>query len=340
MASYKQLYDYYVANVADPSEPQGDAWNNNFNAWTNDLQNALGVTNWDEIPASEIGNFEYQGGTSNAVPLEQYLLGNVVDRYVTPDVAADAGRQAQGQDILSRVNSGIDQALSVNGQALDGSRLAAEYDMANQTDAARRAALQPLLDSRTAAAETASAGVNQGLESERDRILAEDALKGFYGGSSLNDANLLRATIGARQNAAQIMAGANVANAGDTRTIGDDTARQRNLYFDSDYGRRLDAALRIPALEGGRLTAATAADNYGQSGINRSLGLLNWFSNQTPAPTVSPYFQQADQRGADIAGLGAGLVGSGLQLAAARNWGSTAPRMTSAGAVGNLTASG
>lgn len=341
MATYQQLLNYYVSNVADPSAPRNDAWNDNFNQWTSDLQSALGVNSWDDIPADQIGNFEYQGGTSNSVPLEQYLLGNVIDRYVTPDINNDAARQAQGQDILSRVNAGIDQAVDINGQAIDGNRLAAEYDMANQTDAARRAALQPLLDARTAAAETAQAGVNQGLESDRDRIAAEDALKGYIGGSSLNDANMLRATIGARQNAAGIMAGANVANAGDTRTIGDDTARQRNLYFDADYQRRLDAALRVPGLQLGRLSAATAADDYGQSGINRSLGLLNWFSNSAQAPQVSPYYQQADQTGADIAGLGTGLVGSGLQLAAARNWGQTASsfRSPAAGAVGNISAS-
>lgn len=314
---------------------------------------------------NKTGQYSADGGaTGDAVPLEQDLLQRTLQDYIYPDLALDPSRVAEANGIKDRVNAGIDQALAVNRDSLDGTRLRQEYGQAGDTrtrltdstnveagslrdaldkmDKQRRDALAPLLAARTNEAETAVAAVNQGLESERDRLTAEQAMQGFYGGSSMDDASQVRATIAARQAAAQLLGQAGVANATDTRGIGDDTARSgfdisgrqaagvknatdtetnmRQGYFDNDYTRRLDAALRVPGLESSRFGAMTAADSMRNTGLNRSLGLLDWFSGGSAPPSSQPYYQQPSQSGSDLAGLGTGIFQGAINVGNANKW--------------------
>lgn len=261
------------------------------------------------------------GTQATDVPVEQALLSSTLQDYVFPDIQGDPARRAEAAAIMARANAGIDSALSLNNQSIDGSRLNAEYANADQAAAARLAALAPLNAARITSAETAGAGINQALETERDRITADQATQGFYGGSSLADAARVRATIAARQSAAGVLGNARVANAGDVAQVGNDQARMRSGYFDSNYTRALDAALRVPGLESGRLDLATRADQYGQSGMNRAQHLLDWFTlPNAVAPQVQPYYQQPLNTGNDLGGLGTGLVGGALSYARANNY--------------------
>lgn len=298
------------------------------------------------------------------VALEQDLLERVMRDYVYPDLAADAGRRAEAAGHVNSFNRGLDEAIAASRPYVDGRRLAEEYAMADETgrrleaavnaEAAgqvgaidrlhtdRVAALDPLAKERIRAADTLVAGINQSLESERDRLTAEAAAKGFVGSSSAEDAALLRATIGARQDAASTMGAAKVANATDRRGLFDETARGRastefgrlagvrgsadattgfrKEYFDGDGARRLDIAFRLPSLEAQRLTMMGAADELGRSGLQRSLQALDWFSGQPTMPTYSMFQQQASQVGRDIAGLGAGITGAAINFGNANKW--------------------
>jgi hypothetical protein len=328
---------------------------------------------------------EGEGAEGPVVPAEQALLETVLNDYVFAGIDGDKDRQAEAAAILKRINAGIDNALAVNNEVLSGQRLQDEYDMADTTggklatsandeattlraaladlDTQRRTALDPLLAERLAAAETSGAAVRQGLESERDRITAEQAMGGFYGGSSLTDGAMTRASIAAQQQAAELLGGAKVANATDVRGIGDDTARAgfdisgrqasgvrgaadyttnlRQNYFDADYPRRLNAAFAVPGIEGTRFTFGNQADDYGQTGLRRGLQLLDWFSGGGQAPAVSPYQETASQAGNDLAGLGTGLVSSGFNWLAANrkpaatSWGTwNAPQSNYATSIG------
>lgn len=107
-----------------------------------------------------------------------------------------------------------------------------------QLETERTAALQGLNDARLAAAEGRVTGINQGLQSERDRIAAEQAAKGYVGGSAAQDAAMTRATIGARGAAAQAIGDAKVANATDSRSLGDEIAGARFSISGNDATER------------------------------------------------------------------------------------------------------
>lgn len=108
-----------------------------------------------------------------------------------------------------------------------------------QLEGERQAALKQLTDARLAAAEGLVTGINVGLESERDRLTAERAAQGYVGGSSMDTTNMLRATINARQAAAETVGSARVANAGDARALGDEIAGTRfNITGNDATARR------------------------------------------------------------------------------------------------------
>lgn len=109
-------------------------------------------------------------------------------------------------------------------------------------DTERRAAMAPLEAERVAAARTLSAGVNQGLETERDRLAAAMAEKGYVGSSTFEEAALARAALEARQKSAETMAQATLANATDRRGIGEDTAQGRFSISSRDATGRRGAA--------------------------------------------------------------------------------------------------
>jgi hypothetical protein len=373
---------------------------------------------------------QYGGGNQQTMPLEQDLLGRVVNDYLYPDMERDAARREQAAAVEAEFNRGIDGAIQAYQPALNGDRLREEYAMSDDvtarlaaavnaeaagrlgavnstaagrlgavnaqadgrviavnTDAdgrlvavnteadGRLSALSPLADARLRLADTMTSGINQSLEFERDRQVAENAKRGFVGNSSLEDAALMRATLGARQNAAETMGGARISNATDVRDVEfsrlggvkdvefgrldgtrgaefsrlddvrgvefsrlDDTqglefdrlegvrgaadtgTRFRKDYFDNDFTRRIDAAVKVPSLTAQRFGVMGAADDFGQSGLKRGLGLLDWFAGTSQAPRFDTFQTTASQYGQDLAGLGAGVTGAAISVGNANNW--------------------
>ena len=130
-------------------------------------------------------------------------------------------------DQLQRERTGALDTMSAERRtALDAQTAQLRAGLAT-LETERRAALQELTGARIAAAQSQVTGINQGLQFERDRITARNAEQGFIGGGGMEDAALARATIGARQGAAEAMGGARVANAGDSRALGDEIANTR-----------------------------------------------------------------------------------------------------------------
>ena len=92
-------------------------------------------------------------------------------------------------------------------------------------------------------------------------------------------------------------------------------------YFDNAYTRGQGALLSRPGLSTNLAGTLTSLGNYGQSGLNRSLGALNWWAgNQGTPPTIGTTPAVVDNSGNDIAGLGAGLLGSALNIGNSKNW--------------------
>ncbi len=107
-----------------------------------------------------------------------------------------------------------------------------------QLETERKAALEQLTSARVAAANAEVTGINQALQSERDRITARSAEQGFIGVGSTEDAAMARASMGARQGAAQTMGAARVANATDSRALGDEIAGTRFSITGNDATAR------------------------------------------------------------------------------------------------------
>ncbi len=349
-------------------------------------------------------------------------------------------RQALTTQIATQQRD-LEQSITTQRQALQD-QIAALGNAADAESQAKRASLNteiqaltaaqaPLNAARSAAAELQATAVNVGLQRTQDQLTADNARAGFVGGSTAQDNALNRSTIDARQQAAQAVGNANVANASDTRDIGvrgatgqrsiaDALAEaQRNItgqgatgnaalttagavgrqqlgdlgavgqagitnqtalsragigafgantaaanattgadqgrsiadalaqgqygltstnalntlaaqqqgaaaratYYDNDYNRSLSAALAPGQIATGLAGGLTALDNYATSGLNRSLGTLNWWStNQATPPTQGALATNANQSGNSLSNLGAGLFGAGLNLGAANQW--------------------
>ena len=177
----------------------------------------------------------------------------------------DVNRKAALAEQIAKLNSGSDALTesSLAALAQETASLGAAFDV---SAAARERNLGVLEGTRLEAAQGQVTGINLGLERTRDELAARAATQGYVGNSSMGDANLVRATVGARQNAAGVVGDVNVQNAGDRRTLGDTIAGQRfDLAGRDATGRRTlatDGAGRtFEILQGGAADGRTIADD-------------------------------------------------------------------------------
>lgn len=218
-------------------------------------------------------------GQDNVQPLEQDLLGQVVDRGYA-DLARDPARRDEYEAYLRTLQPAYDNNAQLANDIAGGGMLTGEQNalgvstaqqLANLQEqlgtmgpaqqaetlrkiqdleayrtgvtgnidadiAARQAGLDPLKAQRLNAAGTAEAAVNLGVQSAQDDAQAQDALKGFVGGSSTLDQALARAAITGRQQAAGIRGDATVANATDQYGLDTYGAGQRRTLADTYSG--------------------------------------------------------------------------------------------------------
>lgn len=142
----------------------------------------------------------------------------------------DASQKAALAQQIATQQQDLEQSIATQRQALQD-QIAALGTAATADAAAKRASLEqeiqgltaaqaPLNAARVAAAQMQVTAINAGLQSTQDQLTAKNALAGYVGGSSGQDAALARSAIDARQNAAIALGSANTANATDTRDIG------------------------------------------------------------------------------------------------------------------------
>lgn len=359
-------------------------------------------------PDSQQGFLDFQTtGAGSAVPTEQALYQSIYDQYVLPDMARDAERRAEADRILANYGASLDGSRRTIAGIYDGSILNEEYaasqralneqtaaletqiaslrgnlDTESQARAAAlttqlaelRAAQDPLNQARLDAARSQATAINVAGETTLDNIRAQQAQRGYVGGSSGDSAAIARALALSRQNAAAQVGTARVTNAtddanisrfganenraladytsggirqigdysaGEVRNVNDANSQRRLAYFDNDVARRL-AALSLPAeAVSQEFNLRNLADDYGQSGARRSLDLLNWFKLGTSAPASSdPYYQNPLSNGGEA--LGASLIGLGGNIASANNWWATpkTPTASTATSTGGSTING
>lgn len=104
---------------------------------------------------------------------------------------------------------------------------------------------------------------------------------------------------------------------------------QKNAYFDQDYTRQQGTALTLPSLTTNYTNSVGALDQYRNAGLNRGLDTLQWWAGggQAPSAQTAQYNAYVDQSGANIAGLGTGLLGAAVNIGNSKNWWQT-PKTT------------
>lgn len=179
-----------------------------------------------------------------------------------------AKQQNLETSIASQQASLTQQVADLQGNA--SAAAAARRQALEQQIAELTAAQAPVSEARLRGAEALTTAINIGLEGTRDQLKADAAREGFVGGSTMQDANLVRATIGARQQAAQAGAQARTENAVDTRAIGQLGAGGRYSIADAfagqtnaiqDFGATGRGTLRT-----GLATGTQAIGDYGATG--------------------------------------------------------------------------
>lgn len=398
-----------------------------------------------------------QGNLNAELSQKSAALANQVTSLINNLGVLDQTQKAALMEQIAATKQNLETSIASQKQNLT-TEVAALRGAADANSVARRAALEqelagltaaqlPLNQARLDSANALTTGINLGLQTTNDQLTADRAKQGYLGSSTFDSANLARAAIGARQQAAQVMGGAREANAGDMRTIGARGATEgRNLaneyadnlmaisgreatggrslsdilaqgtqqigdtgaaglatiknntgvstaninnaganqtyadatggasdlralldalakggagiagttstqqqaardqgtiakqgYFDNAYTRGQGAILSRPGLSSTLTSTLTGLDNYGSTGLNRALNTLNWWSgNGQAAPTTGYVPTQANNTGNDIAGLGAGLLGSALNIGNSAGWWQTPKKTNTTGAVDNF----
>lgn len=114
------------------------------------------------------------------------------------------------------------------------------------------------------------------------------------------------------------------AEIGSSRSVAQQGARDasttaRQGYFDNAYTRGLQGTLARPGMSATLTNTLTGLDNYANTGLQRALGTLDWWSTNSGTPPTPGFVPvQPSQSGNDLAGLGAGLVGSAFNMWNAR----------------------
>ena len=151
--------------------------------------------------------------------------------------------------IASQYQPMIDQARGTLGDVFSG----------NMTRA-RLGYLQPVQQARTAMAKAGAQGIDTALAERINTLNAAERKKGYTGTGLFAQRQLLNSTIGARQAAAQGLAGATLQNAMDTRGV-QDQGLQNQLAYMNMPGQLAQQAFALQAMPGQQVAQnfATAA---------------------------------------------------------------------------------
>lgn len=234
-----------------------------------------------------------------------------------------AGREATGGRELADYLAGVERDIGVRG-ATGASDIANEaantrFDITSRGATGTRT-LEDILaegargigDREAAARAGIAATTGQNLMNVRNA----GATQGYQ--DQVMGSTQLRALL---DSLAQGQAGITTTRTQQQQEARDTGTRAKQGYFDNAYTRGQGALLTRPALASSLAGTLSDLGNYGTTGTRRSLDLLNWWNTNTGTPPTGSYVPvQADTQGNDIAGLGAGLLGAGLNYGNANSW--------------------
>jgi len=222
--------------------------------------------------------------TANLDTLDATQKATLAEQIAATQQNLETSITAQQQNLATEIES-------LRGAA-DAQSLARKTALQAEIDGLTSAQV-PMAEARLASANALNTAVNLGLESTQDAMTAQRAKQGYLGSSSFSDAALARASIGARQQGAQVMGQAREANAGDLRSINARAATEGRGLADQYANTLFDITGREAT--GGRTLAdllATGTQTIGDTGAagtaaiknntaNNLFGINNAGANQT-----------------------------------------------------------
>ena len=355
----------------------------------------------EPIMLDEIRTYQEE---KNGTALEKDLLDRTLDDYLYPSLEEDKVNQAKFKEVLESYQPAIDanrqlvtdlatedgttghsvlasqelanleEALATSKGAIDTRQQSknanldealAEYLGAIDTrESDKLGDLDPLLQARLDSAEGLATSASLGEQAARDQIVADLASQGYFGGSSYSDGQLARASIAARQTAANALGSAREANAADVLNVNNEAtdstydartgittkrlgvndeaadslfdttsfgADQRLAYLDADNKRRLSNRETPITLAQDEIDLKTSADDAGWAGLKRGLNVLNWWklSQADGGGDVTAAPNTVDTTTSAAGAIGPSLVNAGLSIAQSKNLWQKQPTKTS-----------
>lgn len=253
--------------TGQPTSANLDAQRANADATSAAITGAAEAAAQSQLAALQTSVAQIQGNLSGALADRAAALQQAIGAYSQNLTTLDASQRAALAEQIAAQQQNLEQSVATQRQALE-QEVSALQGNASAAAQSRRAALEqqlstlraaqaPLNDARMRAGEALATAVNLGLQSTQDQLRAEAAREGFVGGSTMQDAALGRAAIGARQDAAQAIGNARVANATDSRDI--EARGSERLYSIEDVlAGETQRARDYGASTGARLTAGAA----------------------------------------------------------------------------------
>jgi hypothetical protein len=295
--------------TGQPTSANLDAQRANADATSAAITAAAQEAAQAQLAALQTSVSQIQGNLSGALAERAAALQQAIGAYSQNLSTLDASQRASLAEQIAAQQQNLEASVATQRQALE-EEVAALQGNASAAAQARRAAAEqqlatlraaqaPLNDARLRAGEALATAVNLGLQSTQDQLRAEAAREGFIGGSTMQDAALGRAAIGARQDAAQAIGNARVANATDSRDI--EARGSERLYSIEDvlagetqrardYGASTGARLTAGAAEGLRAINDSGATGYrtiaDTTAANRA-NLGNYGASTTYADTTA-----------------------------------------------------
>ncbi|MFH1742154.1 MAG: hypothetical protein ABIH23_24385 [bacterium] len=255
-----------------------------------------------QLDALNVSIDQMQGNLQGALAQQAAALKTAVTALGNNLTTLDASQRAALAQQIESQRANLEQSITEQRAALTAEVEQLRGNASTQA-ASRRAALEqqivelnaaqvPMNEARIRAAESLVTAVNLGLERTRDQLTATGAMRGYQGGSSMEDAALVRAVVDARQQAAGTRGQAELANASDIRDIATYGAGGRFTIEDElaaalrgagDYGAGGERALltqgAIDRRGIGDLAATEGRNIAGSTAVNRAN--LGGFEAQT-----------------------------------------------------------
>lgn len=250
-----------------------------------------------ENNAANLNLFNLSRGSEGSAILPQYLRG-----LESAIGSGAANLAALGLANPSQTVGSIAESLAPLGAAIAGSTGAVNDLFSGANLRQRLGALAPVSAARTTQARTRFDTINQSLDEVLGRLNAAASRRGFGGTSSFDRQQLLGATLGARQQAAEALSAADLQNAMDAAALrdADVQARLANVGLPFQQAGQLANFANLPFIAAGqRASAALQPLDFFRLGTAA-------FQNQ-PLPAVQPTIGSAGQIGGALAGLGQNL---------------------------------